>query len=225
MRRPRTLLLIIGAVLLTAMPSQAQSFPLDTTDGLTVYGAEVSVVEYRGRRALRAVEMEQGVADTIIVIDGLEFENGTIELELAGAPRTDARPGMRGFVGVAFRVEEGPPHQYECIYLRPTNGRAVEQIRRNHSTQYVSHPEYPWHRLRKESPGVYESYVDLEPGSWTKVRIDVSGTKAKLFVHGVDQPTLIVSDLKRGASRGKIALWIAEGTEAHFRNLKVTTSN
>jgi hypothetical protein len=36
--------------------------------------------------------------------------------------------------------------------------------RRNHTTQYELVPEYPGLRLRAETPGVYESYVDLLPG-------------------------------------------------------------
>jgi len=124
------------------------------------------------------------------------------------------------FVGVAFRLQKDPL-RYECFYLRPTNGRADDQLRRNHSTQYVSHPDHPWHRLRKESPGVYESYVDLVPGEWTRVKIVVAGTTARLYVHGAEQPSLIVNDLKLGASEGTVALWIGPGTEAHFANLRV----
>ena len=96
-------------------------------------------------------------------------------------------------------------------------------MRRNHSAQYIAHPDWPWFRLRKEFPEKYEAYVDLVPGEWTKIRIEVRGAQAKLFVHGQAQPTLIVNDVKSGASgRGKIALWIDSGTVAHFRNLTVT---
>jgi hypothetical protein len=112
--------------------------------------------------------------------------------------------------------------QYECFYIRPTNGRADDQLRRNHATQYVSHPDYPWYRLREESPGVYESYADLVPGAWTRLRITVSGTAARLYVNGARQPTLIVNDLKLGETRGRIGLWIGNGTEAYFTKLTVT---
>jgi hypothetical protein len=76
--------------------------------------------------------------------------------------------------------------------------RSPKRSRR--STQYISHPDYPWHRLRKETPGgVYESYVDLVPGQWTKVRIVVAGNKARLYA----------------------ALWLGEGTEAWFSKVIV----
>jgi hypothetical protein len=95
-------------------------------------------------------------------------------------------------------------------------------VRRNHSAQYVSFPDFPWFRLRKEFPEKYESYVDLVPAEWTKVKIEVKGTTAKLFVHGNAQPTLIVNDLKHSTSKGGVGLWIGPGTEAYFANVKVT---
>ena len=72
-------------------------------------------------------------------------------------------------------------------------------------------------------PSRYEAYVDLQPNVWTAIRIEVRGDHARLFVHGQQQPTLIVNDVKSGASAtGGVALWINSGTIAHFRNLVVT---
>jgi hypothetical protein len=64
--------------------------------------------------------------------------------------------------------------------------------------------------------------VDLVPGEWTRVQIVVSGTEARLYVRGAEQPSLIVKDLKLGVSEGAVALWIGPGTEAHFSGLRVT---
>ena len=47
--------------------------------------------------------------------------------------------------------------------------------------QYASDPEFPWYRLRKESPGVYESYADMEAGAWTTMKIDVTGTNPNVM--------------------------------------------
>lgn len=111
---------------------------------------------------------------------------------------------------------------YDAFYLRPTNGRADDQVRRNHSVQYISHPYWTRDRMRRETPKKYETYVDLVPGAWTRVRIEVCGDRARLYVHGQEQPTLIVDDVKTGArARGGIALCIDAGTEAHFRDVRV----
>ena len=83
-------------------------------------------------------------------------------------------------------------------------------------------PEYTWSRLRTEAPGKYESYVDLVPGEWTELKIEVSGVIARLYVNGSPQPVLVVNDLKRGDSEGAVALWIGMGTEAYFAHLRVS---
>jgi hypothetical protein len=163
-------------------------------------------------------------ASMLAIVTGSAFHNGTIEVEVAGTPRAGAPEDSRGFIGLVFRAQDHGARG-ENIYLRPTNGHAEDQLRRNHSTQYESIPDFPWHRLRKENPGVYESYVDLDAGAWTKMKIVVSGTKAQLHVNGADQPCLIVSDLKLGDSRGQIALWAHPTTDAYFSNLTVTSSN
>ena len=40
----------------------------------------------------------------------------------------------------------------EGIYVRPTNARADDRLRRNRSTQYFSYPGYDFDRLRREAP-------------------------------------------------------------------------
>ena len=92
-------------------------------------------------------------------------------------PAGDAAAAARGFIGIAFRLQN---NRFEYIYLRPTNGRADDQIRRNHSTQYSAHPDFSFAVSRQQAPEKYESYVDLEPGVWTRYRLTVEGTKARL---------------------------------------------
>ena len=167
---------------------------------------------------------EQARVAQLAAIDGLDFANGVIEAEIAGAPAPGAPDGARGFVGIAFRLHTDM-RTYDAFYLRPTNGRADDQERRNHAVQYISHPDWPWFRLRQETPSRYEAYVDLMPELWTKIKIDVRGDRARLYVHGQEQPTLVVNDLKSGANgRGAVALWLDRGTVAHFRNLTVEPS-
>jgi hypothetical protein len=211
--------LALGAAT-TAAP-QARTLALEGASGLDLRNVLAAPAEHRGKKAVRIVEVPGVQAETIAIVSDSSFEDGTIELELASQVLAGAPPTSRGFVAVAFRVDP-KSLAYDCFYLRPENGRADDQLRRNHSAQYISHPEFPWHRLRKEQPGVYESYVDLEPGAWTKLRVVVKGGDARLFVHGAEQPTLVVTDMKRTPTRGPVALWIGQGTEAFFRNLTIT---
>jgi hypothetical protein len=197
------------------------TFQLNSLSELELHHVEAGLVTYRGRNAVRLVEQEEPTTNhTIAILSGSDFKDGVIETEIAGAPQKDAPQDMRGFVGIAFRVQPYGSH-FECFFLRPTNGRASDQLRRNHSTQYISHPDFPWYRLREEAPGVYESYTDLVPGAWTPIRIVVSGIQAQLYVNGAEQPCLVVNDLKLGETRGQIALWIGAGTEAYFSTVVV----
>lgn len=204
-------------------PPHAASFALDSSAGLEALNTKIEPVTYRDRRAVHLAPLpgqENADGDMLAVVAGSDFKDGTIEVDVAGAPRTGTPPDSRGFVGVAFRVQS-QGDKAEFFYLRPTNARSDDQLRRNHSTQYISSPDYPWERLRKENPGVYESYVDLDPGAWTRMKIVVSGTHAQLYVNGATQPCLIVNDLKLGDVRGRIALWAHTTTDAYFTNLQV----
>ncbi len=200
--------------------------PLDVAQ-LAPIGVRLDAVDHDGRAAVRVVEDPSARgSDALAVLTGSDFADGTIEVDVAAAPGPSASPTARGFVGVAFRIQSAGAQDgvgpFEAIYLRPTNGRADDQLRRNHSTQYIASPEYPWERLREETPGQYESYVDLVPDAWTRMRIVVDGTHARLFIGDAEQPCLIVNDLKHGASRGTVGLWIGSGTVAYFANLRVT---
>jgi len=218
--------------------AQGLTLSLESMDGLEVQGIndestepvkfDAAVASYRGRRAVRIVNVERPETKTgeqvLAIVKGSDFKDGTIEADVAGVPRPGAKPSTRGFVGIAFRVrDQVQDHgaRYEAFYLRMTNGRADDQLQRNHSVQYVSQPDFPWQRLRDENPGMYESYVDLEAGAWTRIKIVVSGTKAKLYVNNAGQPCLIVNDLKLGEIHGPVALWTGSDTEAYFSNLKV----
>ena len=216
-----------GLLLCVNRPSLGQSmqgFGLQDPAQLELHNVSQEQVIYRGRAAIRVVDKgapDLGDAGRLAILHGSSFQDGTIDVDLTGDTSPGAPEGFRGFVGIAFRVTPEPV-RFECFYLRPKNGRSMDQLQRNHSAQYISLPGFPWQKLRSESPGKYESYVDLIPGQWTHVKIQVSGTSARLYVNGAEQPTLVVNDLKQPLNQGAIALWIGPGTIAHFSNLKVT---
>lgn len=226
-------LLIISALILGYGTLSAQTETEKVTHYLLTSAEDVQLthlkadpVTYKGKEAIRLTNDSETNPEynqeTLAILSKTNFTNGTIEIELAGLPVSGSVEGSRGFIGIAFRVDKDDHSRYECFYLRPTNGRAGDQLRRNHTTQYISHPDFTWYRLRQETPGMYESYVDLVPGDWTRVKIEVEGTKARLFVHGAEQPCLIVNDLKKGETVGYVALWIHATTEGYFRNLTIS---
>jgi hypothetical protein len=187
---------------------------------LTFTNANGQTTEYHGARALK-MTTKDGKHEGIAAIPGLKFRDGTIDVEVSGAPVKGASEDARGFIGVIFRQQK-ESRPFEILYIRPTNGRADDQLRRNHTVQYSSDPDWPWDRLRKESPGMYESYADMQAGEWTHMRIVVKGRDAALYINHAEQPCLIVHDLKLGDVEGGVALWIGSDTEGYFRDLRVT---
>jgi hypothetical protein len=199
-----------------AVPLVAQR--ADRLEGKNV---AIGPTTFKGQSAVQLIAAPDAANGTsYAVVKDTSFRDGTIEVDLAGQPAANAGGGARGFIGIAFRLQADG--QYEYIYLRPTNGRADDQVRRNHSTQYSAHPDFDFAQSRKEAPEKYESYVDLQPGVWTKYKIEVEGRRARLYVHGTEQPVLIVNDLKHEPRQGQVALWVGPGTEGYFANLKVT---
>ena len=207
----------LWSIVAFALPASAQ-----TVGQLISHNVKLESVDYLGKRAIKITEDGQVAnGEAYAVVKDAVFHNGEIELELAGRPAGDAAAAARGFIGIAFRLQN---NRFEYVYLRPTNGRADDQIRRNHSTQYSAYPDFSFAVSRQQAPEKYESYVDLEPGVWTRYRLTVDGTKARLYVHGSTQPCLIVNDLKLGDSSGGVALWIGPGTEGYFTGLKINAA-
>lgn len=215
---------ILLLALSIAAPAIGQTFPLDSANALKSIQVQAEVVTFKGRQAVRitdAAPPTTGDAGRLALVADSKFQDGVIELDMAGDVMPGAGQGARGFVGLVFRAAVDGS-KFECFYLRPTNGRADDQVRRNHSLQYISVPGFPWQLLREKFPEKYESYVDLQPGEWTKVKVVAKGDHAQLFIQGAAQPSLIVNDLKQPAANGAVGLWVGPGTVAHFANLRVT---
>lgn len=124
---------------------------------------------------------------TFVKLQRVHFKDGTITVQVLSRLLANAPDFARGFIGVAFRIHEDNA-AFECIYLRPTNGRAEQQLRRNRAIQYFSFPDYKFDRLRNEAPGEYETYADMGLNEWIDIMIEVQGSQAKLFLNRQSQP-------------------------------------
>ena len=118
-----------------------------TGEGWTVVNRGATT-EIDGEQTLVTFDGRPG--DGAAWLDGVEFENGTIEVKIRGKNN----PGQ-SFVGVAFRGVDD--ETYDAVYFRPFNFVADNDLSRSHMVQYVSHPEHTWRRLRQQHPDVYEN--------------------------------------------------------------------
>lgn len=199
--------------------STPQTFALTDTKDLAPAGAKAEAIEYKGRKAVRLTKPEGDEAG-LAFLNGTQFRDGTIEVDVA--TKVIAPPGVRrpGFTGIAFRASDQA--HYELLYLRPGNSKAEDQAMRNHSVQYVSEPGFGWEKLRRQWPFIYESWADLQPEEWTNVKIEVRGRHATLYLNGSPNPSLMVDGLKGEDLQGAIALWSFSGEESYFSNLRIT---
>ena len=118
-------------------PLAAQTYQFKSLSALTPVNVKAELANYRGRPAVRLLEdsalsanqtpVQAGASNAMAVLSNSDFEDGTIEAELAAAPRAGAGEGARGFAGIAFRIQPDGSH-FECFYLRPTNGRAADPV-------------------------------------------------------------------------------------------------
>lgn len=200
-------------------PGRMRSFALNDGSDLTVQGLKVEPAEYLGRKAVRLTKESGG--DGFALIKDLEFQDGTIEADVA--VRTTTPPGVRmpGFLGIAFRARNDGSH-YELFYLRPGNSSSEDQSMRNHTVQYCAEPGFDWYHLRRMWPWVYESHADLALEKWIHMKFEVAGRRAKLYLNGSAEPALVVDGLKGEDLKGGVALWGFSGEESYFSNLKVT---
>jgi hypothetical protein len=152
----------------------------------------------------------------LALIEGLEFTEGVIDIDLKGKGRI-----QRSFLGIAFAVEDGKT--FEAVYFRPFNF-LNDGVFRKRAVQYVAWPEHTWEKLRAQTPGVYESAVNPipDPEGWFHARIEVTKKRVKVFVNDGKEPCLVVDRLA-SRDKAKVGLWV-DSQEGRFANLKILSA-
>ncbi len=164
-----------------------------------------TVETYRGKACL-AVSRQASP-----VLKELEFESGTIEMDMALSLQGEA------FLGVDFRIESGGK-RFERIYFRPHASATP------HAIQYDPHFNGYSNWQTYHGP-LYEGNVALPPdGDWFHVKIEVVGSQARVFVDDAPKPQLVVRDLMSGSSAGAVGLW-GTPTGAYFADIAIRPSD
>ncbi len=164
----------------------------------------------------RGIKVSEKAGPGVVWIEGSDFDQGTIEIDVRGRDVL-----QQSFLGIAFHGKDDKT--YEAVYLRPFNFRAQDPDRHQHAVQYVAVPDYDWPRLRKEFPEEFENPVDasVAPTDWVPLRVVVKGNAVQIFVGKVNAPTLEVRKLG-SLDRGLIGLWVGNNSDGDFTNLRVT---
>ncbi|HEY4326879.1 MAG TPA: hypothetical protein VGN20_23030 [Mucilaginibacter sp.] len=153
----------------------------------------------------------------IVWLKNVTFSTGSIDIDLRGKDVF-----QQSFLGIAFHGGVNAP--YDAIYFRPFNFQSPDTLRRKHMVQYISEPDYPWDRLRKEHPLVYEQGIVSAPmaASWFHAHIVVSETEIKVYVNHATAPSLVVKKLNT-RNDGSIGLW-NDALSGDFANLVIRSA-
>lgn len=180
--------------------------------GLRVFNRTVSSVDDGAKKGVR---LSENPGDGIAYLQGIEFTDGTIELDVKGK---DVQ--QQSFVGVAFHGVDGTT--YDAIYFRPFNFRAEDPARRIRAVQYISHPTHTWQKLRAEQPGKYEQAVNPvpDPNAWFHACVVVASPKVSVFVGDAKEPSLVVDQLS-DRKKGLVGPWVGNNSGGEFANFKI----
>lgn len=184
-------------------------------NNLTMDGKEVL-------RVVKAEKMMEFDENTYAKLIDSSFHNGTIEVKMLSHLLPDAPDFARGFIGIAYRINDEDT-KFESYYVRPTNGRTDDLVRKAHGCQYFSYPKYTFAYFREHAIEHYEAPVDIGLDEWICLKAVVEGKQAKFYINDAREPILVVNDMKHGdKQRGAIGFFVDIGTEAFFKDLKIT---
>jgi hypothetical protein len=225
--------ILLGLFGLMVSGANAVEDKLTAFKDVTAQDVKVQSTVYQGRPALK-VELNDALQQRVLNRQGsnqpafallpVDFQNGTIEVDIAAELNGKGVPDARAFAGIAFHI---PPDfsTYKALYLRMTNGRLAQptptEPRISRAIQYTAHPDFHWEVSRKNFPGKYESGANIAPATWIRFRLEISGSQVKAYVNDEKEPALTVEDMKLGNRVGKIGLWVDDGTAAYFSDIKI----
>ena len=216
-RMNKILFSVLLALLLVTSVSRAQTtVKYDLSQLLTDHKLEVLS---RDTAKLLTDGQYKGVSYSGIAwIKGANFSTGSIDVDIRGRDVY-----QQNFLGIAFHGND--TITYDAIYFRPFNFQTPDTLRHKHMVQYISEPAYPWERLRKDHPLVYENTITPAPmpANWLHAHIVVTGDSIAVYVNHSTIPSLKVKKLN-DRNAGGIGLWDMYYA-GDFANLVVTNSN
>ena len=184
--------------------------------GFETFNRTISVLSENGKKSIR---FSKSPNDGIAWLKGIEFSDGTIELDIRGKDVF-----QQSFVGVAFHGIDNVT--LDAVYFRPFNFQSTDPVRKIHAVQYVSQPDNSWPVLREKQNGKYEKAVISAPNGneWFHAKIVVQYPHVAVYVNRNPEPSLSIDKLN-SRKTGKIGLWVGNNSDGDFANLQITPGN
>jgi hypothetical protein len=196
-----------------ASPQAENSAPTTAPPGWRAYNRS-AVLRQEGKREI--VHLDARPREGVVWLEGSDFTDGTLEVDLRGRNFT-----AHSMLGIAFRGVDDT--RFDAVFFRPFNFRVNIPLRTQHAVQYISLPDYTWLKLRRGAPGKYESAVSPapDPNGWFRARVVIEGQVVNVYVNDAPKATLTVTALSEPRG-GLVGLFVGYGSEGDFANLKLT---
>ena len=131
----------------------------------------------------------------------LEFENGVIEVDVTVS-------GDRSYPGLIFRMQS--PLNYERFYVRPHRAPFYpDALQYTHVINGVA----SWQLCQGEG---FTAPAEILANRWIHLKMEISGSQARIYWDDMDHPALVIPHLKHGSSRGTIGLMGPRDRTAFF---------
>jgi Domain of Unknown Function (DUF1080). len=212
---------VLGFLNILSVSGQGKSIKYDLADllknnKLVLFNREITTFSENDKKGIR---FSKNTNDGIAWLMGVEFSNGTIEVDIRGKDVF-----QQSFVGIAFHGLDN--NTLDAVYFRPFNFQSTDPIRKIHAVQYVSHPDNTWNILREKQNGKYEKAVIPAPNGneWFHAKIVIQYPHVTVYVNGNADPSLSIDKLNNRKT-GKIGLWVGNGSDGDFANLQITNQN
>jgi sugar lactone lactonase YvrE len=140
-------------------------------------------------------------------LNDLQFQDGVIEVDIAA-------DGTRSYPGIIFRMQsEG---NYERLYVRPHRAGLYPD-----AIQYtpVFNRLEGWQLYNGTG---YTAAAELPPGEWVRLRLEVKGKQARVYLGERASPAMVITDLKHGVSSGTLGVLGPKNETACFSNFSYT---
>jgi len=210
---------LLGLLNVLTLTGQDKSVKYDLVsmlenDKLEFFNRQPSSFSEDGKNGIR---FSKNMGDGIVWLTGVEFSNGSIELDIRGKDIF-----QQSFPGIVFHGIDN--QTFDAIYFRPFNFQSADPARIIHAIQYVSHPDNTWYVLREKHNGKYEKALIQPPGAneWFHVKITIQYPQVSVYVNGNPEPSLSIDKLNSRIT-GKIGLFAGNNSDGDFANLQLTT--
>lgn len=190
---------VLILILLTTSLSAKEQQELDFESDRWIM-ANAEVVQHLGRPAL------MGIA----YLKDVEFENGVIEVDIAVN-------GERSYPGVIFRMQSST--DFERFYIRPHRAPYYpDALQYTHVINGVA----AWQLCQGEG---FTALAEIPENQWIPLKLEVSGTQARVYFGDDERPALVIPHLKHGKSKGALGLMGPRDKTAYFSNFRFTPDN